>query len=224
MNPTSNTDVSPDRRRWVPGTALRLCVIVVAGYLYGLGTTHLPAPDTGSVFWLGNLGAPYVLIPFLAGAWRFRAKVAPFAGAIGAAAAVAGFYHFLTVGNVVNMQLDLPVTVTARSVVIRAYANWFRTFLLGDPGGRPWLSVAIIVGLIFGYLGYRWWQKGDRLGVIIVAAVLIAEPLVYLSGLNDRILGTGYELHASNVVIWSIEALVGVALLVWGLRRPAPRR
>ena len=86
------------------------------------------------------------------------------------------------------------------------------------------MSVAIVVGLIFGYLGYRWWQKGDRVGLIIVAVILIAEPFVYVSGLNDRILGTGYELHASNVMIWGIEALVGVALLVWGLRRPAPQR
>lgn len=70
-----------------------------------------------------------------------------------------------------------------------------------------------------GIRGYRWWQEGDRVGVIIVVAVLIAEPILYLSGLADRIQGSGYELHASNVMIWTIEAVVGVALLVWGLRR-----
>ena len=94
------------RETWAAPALLRLLVIAVGGYLYGYVTPRLPAPDTGARFWLGNLAAPYLLIPFLAGAWRFRAVAASAAGALGAAAAVASFYDFLWVGDVTNLDLD----------------------------------------------------------------------------------------------------------------------
>ena len=75
--------VGSARETWAAPALLRLLVIAVGGYLYGYVTARLPAPDTGARFWLGNLAAPYLLIPFLAGAWRFRAVAASAAGRAG---------------------------------------------------------------------------------------------------------------------------------------------
>ena len=71
---------------FTPNRAVRLCIIAVAGYLYGFATAHILAPHDGGVFWLGNLAAPYLLIAFVAGAWRFRSVLASVAGALGAVA------------------------------------------------------------------------------------------------------------------------------------------
>ena len=95
---------------------VRLCLIVIGGFLYGLLAFHLPRPQRGGPIWLGNVAAPWVLIPFLAGAWRFRARTACVAGALGAAAAAAGFY------NVVEW------------VARHEAGRWFSTFVLGDHG------------------------------------------------------------------------------------------
>lgn len=152
-------------------TAVRLLAVAIGGFLYGFLTAHLPAPHDATLFWLGNLGAPYLLIPFIVGAWRFRAPVASAAGALAAGAVVAGFYN-------------LPA---ARNVGI-----WFRTFLLGDPGGRPWLTIAIMVGLIFGHLGFRWHHKRARFAGALVAMAFIAEPLVHVT-----------QVHASRMRVAS---------------------
>jgi hypothetical protein len=79
----------------------------------------------------------------------------------------------------------------------------------------------VVVGVAFGYLGYRWRARGSRLGPTLVALAFVVEPLVHLSGLNTRFTGGGYALHATNVAIWGTEALLGAAGLIWVWR---PRR
>ena len=64
-----------------------------AGYLYGTLSARVPGTSDPTAFWVGNLAAPYLLIPFLAGTWRFRAIGSAAAGAVAAVAAVAGFYR-----------------------------------------------------------------------------------------------------------------------------------
>jgi hypothetical protein len=52
-------------------TPVRLCSVAIAGFPYGFLTAHIPAPRTDeTIFWLGNLAAPYLLIAFVPGSWR----------------------------------------------------------------------------------------------------------------------------------------------------------
>jgi hypothetical protein len=52
-------------------THVRLCSVAIAGFPYGFLTAHIPAPRTDeTIFWLGNLAAPYLLIAFVPGSWR----------------------------------------------------------------------------------------------------------------------------------------------------------
>ena len=46
---------------------LFLIAFLVAGWLFGLLDSHIPMPSESSVFWAGNLGSPWIVLPFLAG-------------------------------------------------------------------------------------------------------------------------------------------------------------
>jgi hypothetical protein len=180
--------------------------------------------------WAGNLSAPYLLLPFLAGAaLPRRATTAAAGGALAAASAIAGFYNLLMVGDVTAASVGAPVTTTARQLVLEAYARWFSTFLLGDPGGTPWLTIALVSGCLLGLVGFawrttrRWWLAAP------VGAAFLLEPvasLVVLPMVNRIRFGVpsaGYALSPENLALWSVEAVIGVACVAAALllrRRP----
>ena len=193
--------------------AVRLLILAAVGYAWGALTNGLPAPSDPATFWVGNVCAPYVILPFLAGAWRFRPAVAALAGALIAGAAIAGFYGFLTVGDVTNSQLDLPVTVTARDVVLDAYGRWFGTFLFGTPGGIPWLSIGVAVGAVAGILGCVWRVRAATWAAIGVMALLLIEPAIYLLLATVVPVGPDYALTGTNLAIWGAEAALGVVAI-----------
>ena len=201
--------------------ALRLLVLAALGYAWGAFTNGLPAPSDPAAFWVANLCAPYVILPFLAGSWGFRAPGAALAGALVAGAAIAGFYGFLTVGDVTNSQLDLAVNVTARDVVIEAYRRWLGTFLLGTPGGIPWLTIGIVVGAVAGYLGFAWRARAATWAAVGVLALLLVEPALYVLLATVVPIGPDYALDGGNLAVWGAEALVGmVAIALVARSRP----
>ena len=55
--------------------ARRAVVAITVAYLFGWVTGRLPAPGDPAEFWIGNLGAPYLVIGFVAGAWVSRRTV-----------------------------------------------------------------------------------------------------------------------------------------------------
>jgi hypothetical protein len=176
-------------------------------------SARVPGSSDPTAFWVGNLAAPYLLIPFLAGAWRFRAVGAASAGAIGAVAAVAGFYRFLAVWHTTSANWGMPAGTPARTIIAHAYAFWFRNLALGDPGGRPWLSIALVVGMGCGYLGYRWGEKRSRLAALAITSAFVLEALGHVAGLFVE--GGRYTFHVSNVVVWSVEAAIGTVATIW---------
>jgi hypothetical protein len=202
--------------------AVRLLLLALAGYAWGAFTNGLPAPSDPAVFWVANLCAPYVILPFLAGSWGFRAPGAALAGAVVTGAAIAGFYGFLTVGDVTNSQLDLAWTVTARDVVIEAYRRWFGTFLLGMPGGIPWLTIGIVVGAVAGVLGFAWRVRAATWAAVGVFGLLLLEPLAYVALATVVPVGPAYAPSGANLATWGGEALVGLVAIVL-VARARPR-
>jgi hypothetical protein len=213
-------------------TRVRLVLIVVGGFLYGWLTAHLPPSPSGSRMWAGNLSAPYLLLPFVAGALLpRRATVAAAGGALASASAIAGFYDLLTVGDVTAASVGAPATTTARQLVLDAYARWFSTFLLGVPGGTPWLAIALVSGCLLGTVGFgwrtsrRWWLAAPVGAAFLLepAASLVVLPLVQRMRFGSAI--PGYSLAPENLLLWSVEAAVGVACVALAvlLRRPPVR-
>jgi len=201
----------------VPSPAVRLLAVAAAGYLYGSLSARVPGTSDPTAFWVGNLAAPYLLIPFLAGTWRFRAIGSAVAGAAAAVSAVAGFYRFLIVWHTTSANLGLAADTPTRTVIARAYGYWFRNLALGDPGGRPWLSIALVAGTVCGYLGYRWADRRSRVAALAITCAFVLEPLGHFLGLFVE--GGRYTFHLSNVVIWTVEAAIGVLASVWVWRR-----
>lgn len=209
--------------RWLTGRRAPYAIIAVA-LIYGWITSRFEAPSDGAVFWAGNLAAPYVALPALAGATRSTLLRGAGLGALTGAAMVFGFYGFFGVGDLTYSQMELDFDVTARDAILRAYRTWFETFLLGDPGGRPWLSAALVAGGVAGALGHRWSRHGALAAGVVVALALLLEPLAYVSGASALLEGHRLSLTPGSLVIWAIELAAGVAvaLLVW--RRAAATR
>lgn len=211
----------------VPGRPRRSLAAVVllgsvlAGYLYGWLTQLVPGVVDPASFWVGNLAAPYIALPFLAGAVAAgvgRTLVLPAAsGALADAGAVAGFYELHLVGRPSG-----PGNPTG----VDAYLQWLGNLVLGIPGGLPWLSVAVLAGAALGLLGgvwrrtpRRWWPAA------LVALAFVLEPPVTLtlwrSFLEWRLGAalTPYALDAPNLTIWGAEMALGLLGLVLVIRR-----
>src|SRR3954449_9577322 len=100
-------------------TGVRLALISVGGFYFGSRPGDLPASTAGSRMWAGNLSAPYLLLPFLAGALLpRRATTAAIGGGLALVGANAGFYNVLMVGDVTAASVDAPATTTARQLVL----------------------------------------------------------------------------------------------------------
>ncbi|MEY2475771.1 MAG: hypothetical protein QOG87_1086 [Actinomycetota bacterium] len=177
------------------------------------------APHDESTFWLGNLAAPYVLIPFLAGGWRFRLPGAVAAGALAGAGLVCGFYNVLATATVTSSMLGLPEGTPVTTRLTQAYAGWVRQQLLGA-GGYPWLTIGLVVGAGCGVAGFLWAQGRARLVGTLFALTLVVEPLVYLTGLDALVFpGGDYARSVWNLAGWALEAAAGVLLaLAWWRR------
>jgi hypothetical protein len=204
--------------RIVSRPVVRWVLVVSVAFLCGWAAGRTEAPDDASVFWIGNLAAPYLVIGFVAGAWVARkAAAAAAAGALSVVAAVAGFYDILRIVTVTNLDEGLAPDVPRWSAVLQSLGRWLSLMLWGN---TPWLMIGVVVGLVTGLLGYRWRVRGGRLEAFAVGAALVVEPVVYLGKLNARVpgLGAAYAASVHNVVIWGGEVLLGVVVVVAAAR------
>ena len=46
--------------------------MAAVGYAYGALAAAIPSPDDPDVFWVGNLAAPFVVLPFVLVSWVAR--------------------------------------------------------------------------------------------------------------------------------------------------------
>ncbi len=98
--------------------------------------------------------------------------------------------------------------------------RWLRNLGLGDPGGIPWLSIGVLVGVGCGALGYLWARRQSRVAALAVTFALIVEPLVYLTRAETlHFPSSGYRLSPRNLSIWAVEFVIGVGATTWVVLR-----
>ncbi|HET8988360.1 MAG TPA: hypothetical protein VFN43_07595 [Humibacillus sp.] len=212
----------PPRRSPVGRGLLAAAVVVTAGYAYGSLTAALPSPDDPDVFWVANLAAPFVALPFLvvSGLGHARAglrlPLSLVLGALTGAAMVAGFYGLHRVGRDPNADAGQPETLAG------AYGRWFSTFVLGRPGGMPWLAIGVIAGAAAGLLAWAWGTRGSRVAGVAGVAPLVLEPVARAAAGGTGVpLAGGYPRLPGNLAIWAAEAAVGF-VAVWLVLRRGP--
>lgn len=210
------------RARTSPAATVLAALFV--GYAYGWVTSSVPAPQDPEEFWVANLSAPYLVLPFLTVAWAaarhsLSSGRSALLGAATGGMMIAGFYGLHRVGRESSADSGLADGIAG------AYGRWFSTFLLGRPGGIPWLTIGIVTGVVAGLLAWSWSARRLRAIAVVVVGTLLLEPVARLTlGARDLPMLHGYPRTPPNVTVWLCEATVGVAALVLLRRRPGWRQ
>jgi hypothetical protein len=134
---------------------LLLAAFALAGWLFGLLDSHIPMPTSATLFWLGNLGSPWIVLPFCAG-WVQRSKQwALLSGAVTCSASMVGFFG--------------------------PGGGWGAA---SQPFVASWLAVALLSGAVYGLFGDGWRRSRGLLDGLALAVPFILEPLAWSWGLG----------------------------------------
>jgi len=147
-------------RRELPTEAMRrpprtLVAFVAAGWAFGLLDSRIPMPSSSTVFWAGNLGAPWLVLPFLTGWTRPSRRWALLGGALTCVAAMIGFFG--------------PGS---------GWGPASTAFVAG------WIVAGALAGRLYGRFGFTWARLRTLWDGLALAVPFICEPLVWSWGLG----------------------------------------
>lgn len=157
---------------------------------FGAAMSVLKGNDVGIRDDIGNLSAPWLLLPFFAGAAiRGRGPAGVAAGLAATFAALGGFY----LANAFVLDLGQHSLVSDVRLTFSSYWFW--------PG--------LVSGPVFGALGALWRRRGyPTLGVVVIL-LLDAEPLFWAA--VHRTGGVASFAFEPSLAVSIGEALVGLA-------------
>ena len=187
------------------GTLVRLLLAAAIGVLFGTVVGLSPAAREPGVVWIGQFAAPWLAVPWLVG-WgvvgrRAGAAHAVVAGALASAAAVHGYY--LHWWEIIPAELELPAeTSLPEAYLVSSMRNLqFATI---------WYAAGVVSGAVMAVLGWRYRRDGWLVAGAALAVPFILEPVGQFLWLGrlDR-----------PEWVWVVEALLGLALLAWMIRR-----
>jgi uncharacterized membrane protein (UPF0136 family) len=107
---------------------------------------------------ISGLSAPWLMLPFVAGAFQRTGRRAVELGALCTLLALVG-YTAMTFSPIENAHLSLP-----------GLAGYFRS------GNLRWFVAGAVTGPLFGWLGHRWRTQGALWAGLAVAVSIVAEP------------------------------------------------
>jgi len=180
--------------------ARKTAALLLAGVAFGVLVAVVKGQDPGVRDALGNTSAPWIVLPFIAGACFARARSAALAGLTVTLASLLTFY----VAEAAILDLGphpwwVDLRLTAASVNI--YERW-----------------GIFSGLLYGTLGWLWAYRSKAAGAALGLA-FAAEPLIVLvvqrAGIwNAQILDYGW--------LWASEIVLGLTAIALTLAAPRP--
>jgi hypothetical protein len=174
-------------------TVMRVFLIVLVATAFGVAMSVLKGNGAGIRDDVGNLSAPWLLLPFFAGAAMRGRGLA--GAAIGLAATCAGLVAFY-VANAFVLNLGPHSLLVDLQLTISATGYWFPRGLVSGP--------------VFGALGALWRRRGySTLGAVTAILLLDAEPLFWMAAHHTD--GVGSFNFEPALVVSVGEALVGLA-------------
>ncbi len=139
----------------MPRRALLLNAFLLAGWTFGLLDSRIPMPSSSAVFWVGNLGAPWLVLPFLAGWIAPSRRRALLGGALTCVAAMVGFFG--------------------------PGSGWGPASLFFV---ASWVGVAVLAGGLYGRFGFTWARSRALLDGLALGVPFLLEPLAWSWGLG----------------------------------------
>jgi hypothetical protein len=104
-----------------------------------------------------GMSAPWLLVPFLAGAWQAGRLRAALVGLVATWLSVLA-YVLMIVSPMEGVHL------TPRALAFSLASQW------------PWFAGGLITGLLFGWLGHRWRARQSPAAALLVALPVLLEP------------------------------------------------
>lgn len=175
----------------------RVVTILLLAAVFGVTLSIIKGNDGGARDAVGNLSAPWLLLPFLAGlACRGRAAAGAVVGLAATLMALAGFY-------------------VANAFVFELGPHPFTTDIqLAVSSGRMYFIAGLFSGPIFGALGGWWHQHRSTALALLVTSTLIFEPAAQVT--YGHVQPGSFDLYPG---LWETEVVIGVGACVVIARR-----
>ena len=131
----------------MPRRLLLLVAFTLAGWAFGVLDSRIPMPSSSTIFWVGNLGSTWLVLPFLAG-WAQGSR--PWSLVGGLMTSVASMVGFFLLGG--------------------AWGPASLAFV------ASWIVVGALAGAIYGLLGESWGRTRGLLDGLALALPFVLEP------------------------------------------------
>lgn len=176
---------------------LRPAHVLSAAVVFGVAVAVLKGGDAGMRDSLGNVSAPWLLLPYLAGTTvRGRLRGA-LMGATACLAALAGFY------------------VAEAFVLDLGDHSPFTDLMLTLVAGRMYFLAGAIFGPPFGALGGSAGRYRQELTALVAGSLLVGEPLAVFAWIAYQgISPSETGMVAAYPRLWVSEMVVGVLAVV----------
>jgi hypothetical protein len=180
-----------------------LLLLLFGAIAFGVLVAVIKGDDVGVRNALGNMSAPWVIVPFLAGTLSSRAW---HAALIGVATTLAAFFGFYLAEAVI---LDLGPH------------PWYVDLKLTLGSGHLYEIWGTPVGLIYGLLGWLWASRSSAAAALAVGLAFVSEPLIVLALRRADLWGGGGLFDYPW--LWATEVAIGLAAIAYALATAQPR-
>jgi hypothetical protein len=182
----------------------KLAFLLLGALAFGVLVAVVKGQDLGVRDALGNTSAPWVVLPFVAGACFARARSAALAGLAVTLASLLAFY--VAEAAVLDLGahpwwIDLRLTAGTLNV----YEKW-----------------GIVSGLLYGTLGWLWAYRSKPAAAVAVGLAFVAEPLIVFAVSRAGLWGGG--LLFAHRWLWAGEIVLGLAAIAVALTARPPQR
>jgi hypothetical protein len=177
--------------------------------MFGIAVAVLKGSDTGIRDAIGNVSAPWLLLPYFAGTGQRGLGRGALMGGITCLAALTGFY-------------------LAEAFVLDLGGHPLTTNLALTLGaGRYYFVAGLLSGPLFGALGGVRMRHRRAMTAVVVGLALIGEPFAVFAWLSSQgIAPSDTGLVVQYPALWLGEMALGlfVLILLLALRRPVDRQ
>lgn len=189
-----------------PGGVAPVVIALTAAVAFGTVDQYLPVAIPASshlgaslfAVEVSKMSAPWLLVPFLAGAWQGGERRAALVGLAATWLAVLA-YVLMIVSPIEGVHLTL------RTVAFSLASQW------------PWFVGGLITGPLYGWLGYCWRARRSPAVALLAALPVLLEPAARWLATHLGLSSTGWHffpwpLQGSGVAAEFAELSVGLLL------------